>query len=154
MSAKYEPDLSKRAPKVYESTVVKAPIEEVWRYIRDFDSLPEWHPDMNESELKEGEGETGSVRELALEGGGTVVEKLLELSDLEHKSTYTVLETPLPMKNYVSTIKLSEVTDSGETFAEWYAFFDVTDSSQEEETVKAIRGVYKSGLKGLAETLE
>ncbi len=154
MSTKFEPQKSVIGPKVYESAVVSARREEVWEYIGDFNSLPKWHPDIEESELTEGRGGVGSVRRLPLEDGGKIIEKLLEKSDLECEYTYTLLETPQPIKNYVATISLSEVTASDETFVEWCAQFDLTDLSAEEETMNSIAEVFRRGLESLVEHFE
>ncbi len=40
-------------PRVYYSTIISAPIEEVWEYVRDFNALPKWHPGIKASEIEE-----------------------------------------------------------------------------------------------------
>lgn len=138
------------SPNVYESAIINAPREEVWEVIRDFNALPEWQPAIAESEIEEGSG-IGSVRHLTLEDGRSIREKLLTLSDIDFKCVYTILESPMPLKNYVATLKLYEVTATNQTFGEWYAYFDITDLSAEKETVDTISGFLSSGLDSLVE---
>jgi hypothetical protein len=44
---------------------------------------------------------------------------LLALSDVKHLCTYTILESPLPLENYVATLRLVPVTDGNRTYAVW-----------------------------------
>lgn len=58
-------------PRVYYSTIISAPIEEVWEYVRDFNALPKWHPGIKASEIEGGCGPdctacVGSVRHFQL----------------------------------------------------------------------------------------
>ncbi len=138
------------SPKVYESVVIPGPIEEVWDVIRDFNSMPKWHPAIAESEIVKGTG-VGSVRRLILEDKSNIEEKLLALSDTDCKYTYSILKSPMPMENYIATLSLSEITATNQTFAEWYSNFDVKDLSEEKNTINTVRDVYKSGLGNLAD---
>lgn len=138
------------SPKVYESVVIDAQIEEVWEVIRGFNAMPEWHPGIADSEIIGGSG-VGSVRKLTLEGGGETKEKLLALSDVSCEYVYTIVESAMPIKNYVSTLSLSEVTATNQTFGEWYSNFDVTDLSEEEDAIGTVRDVYTSGLGNLVD---
>ena len=58
--------------KVSMSADVNVSADRLWSLIGGFNSLPDWHPAVEKSEL-ENEGET---RTLSLAGGGTIVEKL------------------------------------------------------------------------------
>ncbi|WP_346911961.1 SRPBCC family protein [uncultured Roseibium sp.] len=40
--------------RVCESAIVDVPIEEVWRWLRDFNSHWDWHPAIAESEIENG----------------------------------------------------------------------------------------------------
>ncbi|HXV91677.1 MAG TPA: SRPBCC family protein, partial [Pseudonocardia sp.] len=100
-------------PRPYASVVVPAPAEEVWSLIRDFDGPPGWHPAIEVSELTEGGSgaEVGAVRKLTLGDGGVVVERLLTLDDAGRSYTYEILDSPFPVRRYVSTIHVAPVTD-------------------------------------------
>jgi hypothetical protein len=135
-------------PKVYESAVIPAPRDKVWGRIRDFNALPVWHPDIAKSELENGDS-VGCVRHFFLKNGAELREKLLTLSDLDCTCVYSILESPMPLKNYVATLSLYEVTATNQTFAEWIAFFDVTDLKAEKDTADTVHGVFKGGLESL-----
>ncbi len=141
------------SPTVYESVVIDSPRQEVWGLVRDFNSLPEWHPAISESEIKNGSG-IGSVRQLTTAAGGNMKEKLLALSDAKCEYVYEIVETPMPIKNYIATIRFYEVTATDQTFAEWYAYFNFVDMSAKEKTLNNIGEVFRSGLQALAERFE
>ncbi len=137
-------------PYIYESGLIAAPRGAVWEKIRDFNALPDWHPAIASSEL-EGEPGVGVVRHFFLHGGGELREKLLALSDQEFSCSYSILEAPMPLKNYLATFRLLPVTAGGQTFMEWSAFFDLTDAAAEAETVETVHGVFAGGIQSLTE---
>ena len=51
-------------------------------------------------------------------------EQLLTLSDYDYQCSYSILESPMGVDNYIATLKLTPVTDGNRTFAEWWAEFD------------------------------
>jgi hypothetical protein len=137
--------------KIYISSVINAPRKKVWEKIRDFNALPDWHPFIAKSRIEDGlPGATvGAVRNFDLKDGANIREKLLSLSDNKHLCTYSILEAPLPVKNYVATLRLNEITDGDKTFAEWSANFNVTEDNKEEETIKLVTSVFQSGFDSL-----
>ena len=135
-------------PRVYYSTVIDAPVDAVWELTRDFNGLPKWHPGIVDSELEQGTG-VGCVRHFTLKGGAKMREKLLALSDADRTVAYSILETGMKLKNYVAVLHVAPVVATNQTFAEWSAVFDVTDSSVEEETAATVYGVFSSGLESL-----
>jgi uncharacterized membrane protein len=38
--------------KIFRSSVINAPIDEVWARIRDFNALPDWHPAFTDSHIE------------------------------------------------------------------------------------------------------
>ena len=133
--------------RIYVSSVIDAPIAKVWNIIRDFNALPKWHPAIKESHIEGSRpsDQVGVVRNFQLKEGGGLREQLLALSDPETTFTYNILESPMPVKNYVATVRLKKVTDGNRTFAEWSAEFDVPPES-ERETVETITGVFQGGF--------
>jgi Polyketide cyclase / dehydrase and lipid transport len=113
-------------PKVYTSSVIHAPADRVWGQIRDFNGLPQWHPRIVQSRIEQDQAsdKVGCVRNFRLDGGATIREKLLGLSDYEYSCTYAILESPMGVENYVATLKLAPITDGNRCFAEWTAEFD------------------------------
>jgi hypothetical protein len=89
--------------------------------IRDFNALPQWHPAIARSAIEEGRAgdSIGCIRNFDLKEGGNLHEQLLSLSDTDHKFSYSILISPMPVKNYVATFRLTPTTLSNETLAEW-----------------------------------
>jgi hypothetical protein len=117
------------------------PASEIWDKIGEFNALPDWHPAVERSELEEG----GTRRRLHLFGGGEILEQL-ERSEDGKSYTYSIIEGPLPVKNYTSTLKVVEGAD-GKTEVEWSSSFDPVGSA--EDAANAVRGIYEAGLDNL-----
>ena len=68
---------------VRRSTVIHAPIDQVWAVLRDFNGHERWHPAVAESRIEEGRAgdETGCVRRFKLKDGAELREQLLRHSD-------------------------------------------------------------------------
>ncbi|HEY4835791.1 MAG TPA: SRPBCC family protein, partial [Bradyrhizobium sp.] len=81
---------------VRRSTVLEAPIEEVWAILRDFNGHETWHPSVGASRLEDGaSGDLiGAVRDFRLHDGSRIREQLLALSDVETSFTYCIIEAP------------------------------------------------------------
>ncbi len=120
--------------RVYVSTVVNARNDRVWARVRDFNGLPNWHPAIAESRIEGGEpaDKIGCVRDFSLRNGDRIREKLLGLSDYDMFCTYSILESPMGVENYVATLRLTPVTDGEKTFLEWSAEFDCAPEREAE----------------------
>ena len=72
---------------VRQSTIIDAPIDEVWEILRDFNGHDRWHPAISFSEIEGGEpvDAVGSVRHFRLNDGGELREQLLALSDKDRR---------------------------------------------------------------------
>ena len=114
---------------------------EIWSRIGSFNALPDWHPAVERSELEDG----GTIRRLHLVGGGEIVEKL-EASEDGKSYTYSIVESPLPVMNYTSTLRVTEGAD-GKAEVEWSSNFDPVGSP--EEAAEVIQGIYQAGLDNL-----
>ncbi len=114
--------------RAYASAIIKAPVQAVWSVIRDFNSLPVWHPAIADSAIEDGlEADVvGCVRAFHLKDGKLVREKLLALDDQHYTFTYNFMpDAPaFPVKNYVATVRLYPVTKDDSCFCEWEATFD------------------------------
>jgi hypothetical protein len=140
--------------KVFVSSVIDAPADEVWGAIRDFNGLPTWHPVVAASEIEGGlpSGEVGCVRVLTLGDGAKVVETLLELSDAKRSVTYNIVESPLGVLGYVATLAVTPVTDGDRSYVEWTAEFEPAEGQDAAERVQFIgTNVFQTGLTALGE---
>jgi hypothetical protein len=112
--------------RVYVSSIIDAPVAKVWAKVRDFNALPRWVPAVRESRIENGEpaDKVGCVRDFYLQNGDHLRERLLGLSDYDMFCTYSILESPMPLTDYIATLRLTPVTDGDKTFAEWTAEFE------------------------------
>ena len=84
-----------------------------------------------------------------LRNGDRIREKLLGLSDFDMFCTYSILESPMGVENYVATLRLTPVTDGDKTFLEWSAEFDCAPE-RETELINTIGGgVFQGGFDAL-----
>ena len=93
------------------------------------------------------------MRSFSLRDGGHLREQLLALSDVDHSFSYSILVSPMPVKNYVATFRLTPVTVGNRTFAEWWADFDMTSGSEDAMVEQIGDGVFVGGFKALQEKL-
>ena len=138
-------------PRVYVSSVINAPAAKVWERVRDVNGLPRWHPAIRESRIENGEpsDKVGCVRDFYLQNGDRLREKLLGLSDYDMFCTYSILESPMPLANYIATLRLTPITDGDRTFAEWSAEFD-SAVEVADDLVSGIGGnVFQGGFESL-----
>ena len=137
----------------YSSTVIAVPVGQVWDRVRDFNGLPNWHPAATDSRIEDGHanGEINCVRNFALtDGSGRIRETLLARDDAEHTLTYDMLPGgPLPFVNYIAKMKFTAITDRNETFAEWWADFEVDDGEEAKWNAFVSQDVFIGGFRAL-----
>jgi hypothetical protein len=137
--------------KVYTSTVVNASADAVWAVVRDFNGLPKWTPFVADSRIEAGlpADKVGCIRNFRLKDGGVIREQLLTLSDYDFQCTYSILESPMGVENYVATLKLTPITDGNTTFAEWSAEFDPPAGKERELAENIGQGVFQTAFNQL-----
>ena len=137
--------------RIHVSAVIEAPIADVWARIRDFNAMPLWHPLIADSRIENSQpsDRVGCIRQFNLRDGGTIRERLLALSDYDYSCTYEILESPMGVENYTSTLKLTPVTDGARCFAEWSAEFDCAPGRERDLTDSIGGGVFQGGFDAL-----
>jgi hypothetical protein len=137
--------------RVYTSSVIDAAADVVWAVIRDFNGLPRWTPFVAESRIEGGlpADKVGCVRNFQLKDGGIIREQLLTLSDYDYQCTYSILDSPMGVENYIATLKLTPVTDGNRTFAEWSAEFDCPADREKALAEQIGHGVFQTALANL-----
>ncbi|MGF1624764.1 MAG: SRPBCC family protein [Alphaproteobacteria bacterium] len=118
---------------VFVSSVLNAPPDQVWELIRDFNGLPKWLPVIADSRIEDGKpaDQVGCIRNFSLNDGSRIRERLLTLSDVEFTCTYSILESPMAVENYVATLRLVPITDGDRSYIEWTAEFDAEEDEEE-----------------------
>ena len=129
--------------KVSMKTDLGVSADKVWELIGGFNTLPDWHPAFEKSELTE----AGSVRRISLVGGGTLIEKLESVDNNERVYSYSIVDSPLPISNYQSTVRVIDNGENGST-VEWSSEFSA-DGAPENEVIDAVSGIYQAGLDNL-----
>lgn len=137
--------------KVIRSTVIDAPVDEVWNVIRDFNGHDQWHPAIAISQIERSEksDRIGCVRRFRLQDGSELREKLLTLSDMEQTFSYCLLDTPVPLFNYVAHVRLFPVTDDNSTFWEWESRFDTPKGREDELAEMVGENIYVAGFESI-----
>ncbi|HEY7485132.1 MAG TPA: SRPBCC family protein [Streptosporangiaceae bacterium] len=138
-------------PKSYASTIVNASADTVWSYVRDFANLHEWLPSIETCKIVgDAEAKVGAVRELTAQGGEAVFhERLTLLDDEARRYTYEFIDSPLPVWEYRSEMRVAPVTDSGQTFIEWWGDFEADEKDDAAMAEFFTKNVYGSGLETL-----
>ena len=141
--------------KVVRSTVLDAPIEAVWEVLRDFNGHDQWHPAVATSQIERGRDadRIGCVRRFKLEDGSELREQLLTLSDIEQTFSYCLLDTPVPLFNYVAHVRLYPVTDGNRTFWQWESRFDTRAGESEAMTKLVGEDIYVAGFDAIEKHL-
>lgn len=132
--------------KVHASTALPAPAKSVWATIGAFGDIAKWHPAVMKSE----ESESGGIvtRTLHLHGGGVIVERLEAKDDGRRTYSYSILEGPLPVANYGSTLLVKENADRRTCTVEWSSEFTAS-GAPEQDAMDVIRGIYEAGFENL-----
>ena len=137
--------------KVYASSVIGSPADRIWAGIRDFNGLAAWHPLIAESRIEGNlpSDKVGCIRQFRTRDGGVIREQLLALSDYDLSYTYSILESPMGVTNYIATLRLAPITDGNRTFAEWTAEFECDRGREKELAAQIGDGVFQAGFDAL-----
>ncbi len=137
--------------RVYISSVIDAPAKSVWERVRDFNALPRWHPRIRDSRIEDAQpaDKVGCIRDFNLQNGDRIRERLLGLSDYDMFCTYAILESPMPLENYIATLRLTPITDGDRTFGEWTAEFDCAPDVADDLVNGVGTNVFQAGFDAL-----
>jgi hypothetical protein len=138
-------------PHVVRSTIIDAPVDRLWSVLRDFNGHDRWHPIVARSEIERSysSDRVGCIRRFVLRDGNELREQLLTLSDLEMTFSYCLLDTPIPLFNYVAHVRLLPVTDGNRSFWHWESRF-TTPPGREAELAKLVGDeVYTNGIEAV-----
>lgn len=138
-------------PRVIRSTIIDAPVDALWSVLRDFNGHDAWHPIVQRSEIERSwpSDRIGCVRRFVLQDGSELREQLLTLSDLEMTFSYCLLDTPIPLFNYVAHVRLLPVTDGDRSFWHWEGRFTTPPGREAELAAKVGDDVYSAGIEAV-----
>ncbi|CAN7383995.1 SRPBCC family protein [Bosea sp. LjRoot237] len=138
-------------PHVVRSTIIDTPADRLWSVLRDFNGHDKWHPIVARSEIERAypSDRVGCIRRFVLRDGSELREQLLTLSDLEMTFSYCLLDTPIPLFNYVAHVRLLPVTDGNRSFWHWESRF-TTPPGREAELARLVGDeVYTNGIEAV-----
>lgn len=137
--------------RVYVSSVIGAKADAVWERVRDFNALPKWHPRIRDSRIEDGlpSDKVGCIRNFNLQNGDNIRERLLGLSDYDLFCSYAILESPMPLSDYVATLRLTPITDGDRCFAEWSAEFECAPDDEADLVGGIGANVFQGGFDAL-----
>lgn len=132
-------------PKVVLTSDITASPELLWQAIKSFSAVGSWHP---LAHMIESEGDTvGSRRKISFEGAGEFVERLEELDDGERLYSYSIVDSPLPVKNCTVEVRVKDNGD-GTSTVQWQSQFEST-AQGEFTAVRAFQQLHQSALDNL-----
>jgi hypothetical protein len=142
-------------PHIVKSTILDAPTGVVWNVLRDFNGYDRWHPAIATSAIEriQSSDRIGCVRRLRLQDGSELREQLLALSDLEQTCSYCLLDTPIPLFNYVAHVRLLPVTDGDRTFWHWESRFTARPAETAELTEMVGEQIFQAGFEAVRQQL-
>jgi len=124
---------------VYMSKEVPSAPDVLWEKIGDFLGLDKWVSGIPPMESDN----DGKVRRIG-SGDNAIVEELVDSG--ERSYSYKIVQGPLPVKDYVSTLSVSPSGDG--SLVEWKSTFE-PDGVPTEQAVMIIQGIYSAGLANL-----
>ena len=151
--------------KVEKSITIKADPAKVWALVKDFGNMQKWHPAVvtdKVTQKKDENGDMATYRALALKGGGVINEKLRSVDEAGMKLKYEIVDSPLPLTDYNSTITVAKGEAAGETTVTWvgrfyrlYKLNPPIPAGQDDATaVASVTGIYDAGLANLKKVAE
>jgi hypothetical protein len=122
--------------------------DQVWALVSDFGGIDRIMDAVESCEV-EGEG-VGSRRTIPM-GGGAVVESLDELDHETMTLTYSIVESPLPFKDYSATMVVAPEGGGGSTLT-WTGTF-LADGIAVEKAEHLAGSIYAGGIAGFRAAL-
>lgn len=113
--------------KVWTSRVIKGPVDDVWKIIRDFAGMGGWHEEITRMHMlkRVRSDKVGGIRDFYF-GDGHLNEELLHLCDMTRSFSYRITKCEIPWINYVSGPQLWPVTADNTTFGVWTGDWDAS----------------------------
>jgi mxaD protein len=93
----------------YASVTVNAPPARAWAVVSRWDALQSWCPAFEKTEIVSGGTAVGSIRALTVVKGPTFTEELLAVDPSAMTYLYKIVESPLPIVEYVSGVRVVSV---------------------------------------------
>lgn len=142
--------------KVEYRALINCNAEHVWSVLKQFGQISQWHPAISRS-IIEGQlpdGLVGCIRRLTLQDGAVIREKLLAVDATNLQFSYRFEESPLPVDNYVATVRLISLTGEDKTVALWAATFDTREPDPQGQLSSTLESLIVGGHEALQRYLD
>jgi len=93
-----------------------------------------------------------TARILITKDGARITEELMSHSTAAMKYSYRIIDSPLPVTNYLSTLKVNK-TKTGSTVV-WTATFKAKAGNSDDDAKKTMAGVYRADWDNLKNVVE
>jgi carbon monoxide dehydrogenase subunit G len=124
---------------------IDAAKETVWDLVSDFGGVGRISPEVQSCEV-EGDG-VGAVRTINL--SGMVIRERLEGFDGKSCTfSYSMLEGPIPFKNYLAHVTLSDA-GANRTRIKWAGSFEPAGGVPAEQLEQLVQGIYRGLIAGV-----
>lgn len=118
----------------------------VWGAIGDFCGIATWHPAVASCTLSTDGRAT--MRTLTLQDGGKILEKQTAFDADGMSYSYEIVESPLPVQGYASTLKV--IANGKGATIDWSGSFDAK-GAPDADAVETITGIYQAGVDSLVD---
>jgi hypothetical protein len=138
--------------RVSDGTVLSASPDVVWKIIRSFDSVARWDPFARDCVIEAGwpADRVGAVRQIHLQDGTPMRERLTAISDKDMTFSFSVIESPMSFAYHSSTVRLLPIDRGGRTILTWDVEFSLTDGDPAALVTAIHEGLIIQGFQGLA----
>jgi len=138
-----------QADQVTQKIEISAAPDKVWAEIGDFCGIKNWHPAIATCDLDT--SGKHPVRTLVTKDGAKLLEQEVSLNEKAHAYSYKIVESPLPVEKYHSTLKVLGLGDHKSEVI-WSGEFSAKGAPAEAD--KIVSGIYSGGLEGLKKQVE
>jgi Polyketide cyclase / dehydrase and lipid transport len=139
--------MTEAAIEVVREVELARPAAEVWALIGPFGALADWLPVLESCEIAQVQGRLH--RHLRTIDGEALLEELVAHDDAGMTYTYDLLDGPLPVDNYRSTLRV--VPAGHRCRVVWTSRFDPAADVGEHDAARIIEGIYEAGLGALVD---
>ncbi|TAE46800.1 MAG: SRPBCC family protein [Cytophagales bacterium] len=105
-------------------------IDFAWTFLSNLSNLEKLVPSTIEKSILTGNGKGGIVTLKLTNNKGSIIEKVVYLDNKKRKISYTMISTPLPIKNYLATFKVNKISEQKFEVV-FTASFEVQDKNRE-----------------------
>lgn len=148
--------------KLKEEIQVAAPAAKIWDLIKDFCTISNWHPGIEEC-VGQGGNEPGATRALTLTGGATLSEELLKYEPEKMKYKYKISEynlEVLPVSTYSAFLYVTDNGDGSSTVTWKGGFYRAYPNNNpppelnDDAANTAVLSIYTAGLANIKKLAE